>query len=85
MNTTRQNTVEAVQDALNQSDPFLAASFRTFVAKGTFTPPPVGRGQTIYATFTPSAPMPQDEANAILETLKRFKDTPTGERGISTE
>jgi hypothetical protein len=78
MKTIQQNALEAVKLAVQQVNPVLAPSLVKMIGKGTFTTPPIGRGKTIYSTFTPSEPMPQDEAKAILDALETFSKTPTG-------
>jgi len=78
MNTIQENEIDAIQRAVQAVNPFLAQAVRKIFTNGMFSPPPIGREQTIYKTFTPSAPVPSDEAKAVLDALEIFSTTPTG-------
>jgi hypothetical protein len=79
MKTIQENGLNAVQLALQHSDPFLSAQLLQIVGNGTFTEPPAGMGKSVYRIFTPASPIPADFGKAVLDTLETFSKTPTGE------
>ncbi len=78
MKTIQENSLNAVAIAVQEVNPLLAADLRGFIAKGAWTNPPIGRGQTIYKTFTPNKPIDPEMGKAVLEALESFSKTPNG-------
>jgi hypothetical protein len=80
MKSIQENGLNAVQLALQHSDPFLSAQLLQIVGKGTFKKLPITvRGGASGRIFTPASPIPTDFGKAVLDTLETFSKTPTGQ------